>query len=141
MLVAMERLKIREKRRIEKGIRPMTKEEFEKWKSEEDEREKIEFDEEIVEIDPVAVRKAEFYREKGNSFFKMKYNEGALQMYEESLKHIPDSIIVYNNMATVYTKQQKYHLAVTHSNRALFLSQGTNAKSWFRYVLYTTTVR
>lgn len=131
MLIAQEKLKIKEKMRKEKGISVMTKEQFQKYKEELEAEEAEEIE---VEIDPVAEAKAQHYRQRGNRAFEQNDAEGAVIMYKESLKYTPNNDVVWCNMAAAYTKMRKYPEAVHAANKALIISCGTNGKAWFRYV-------
>lgn len=120
----------------------MTKQEYEKWKEEEEKRlaeeEKLneEDDEIMVEIDPVAARKAEHYKTKGNNHFKSNELEEALNSYKESLKYQPNNPVVFTNIATVLIKMEKWDEAIQYANKSIVLTEGKNTKAWFKYLFF-----
>jgi tetratricopeptide (TPR) repeat protein len=132
MMVAKEKLLLKEMRKKKQGIKTMTKEQIMELRRRKEEEEEQEEKEEIIEVDPVAVRKAEYCKEKGTSFFKMNDFHGALKMYEESLKWIPDSPIVLTNLSIAQIKLGKFVEAINSANKALQLSEGTHTKAWYR---------
>lgn len=131
MLVAVERLKIKEKIKQDKGVKSLTKEEWCKMKEEEAAEDTAPEDIE-VEIDPVAVRKAEHFKEIGNKFFKAGDAVGAVPLYTQSLQHAPNNPIVLNNLAAAYSKLDKHSEAFNYANKALHFTDGTLVKAWFR---------
>ena len=128
MMVAMEKLKIIEARKKERGIRTMTKEEFLKWKEDEDKDE----EETVVELDPLDLAKAEHYNKRGNGFFTAGDSLGGYQMYLESLKYNPGNIAVIMNLCAAAAKLNKWEEGINSGNYAIIKTDGKSSKAWFR---------
>jgi tetratricopeptide (TPR) repeat protein len=128
MLVAKQKLLIKEKRKMEHGVKTMTKEQILQLQEELEEDD----DEEVTVVNPIALKKAEYYKEKGNSFFNMKDYHGALKMYKESLGLDDNNPTVLNNMAAVHLKLGNNLETIDCANKSLHFSNGTFAKAWYR---------
>src|SRR6185312_2285008 len=84
-------------------------------------------------------------KEQGNEQFKAGRYDAALRAYERAAAHDPTNPLLWCNNAAALLKLERPEEAIwfalafnahltrhRHSNRALVLTAGRNAKAWFR---------